>query len=150
MTGISYLKYTRRAQKRGEPRNLRANSDDLCVCTACRWYPTTARRSGPPACPGPWSEIRVGIRRFLGHHLPQLKENWLVSSLRRQRTIAALGLAGDDGQCERRKPTYASKKSGGVRSWGRFRAVSRSNYPTKTGPSRLMCMILEDCSDPVV
>ena len=110
MTGIKYLKYTRRAQNRDEPRNLRANSDDLCVYTACRRCPTTARRLGPPARPGPWSEIRVGIQRFLGYHLPRLKENRLVSSSRRQRTIAELGQAGDDGQCERRKPTYASKK----------------------------------------
>ena len=120
---VSYPKHTRKTRNRDEPRSLRASSDDLCVCTAYRWWQTTPRRMGPLSRPGPWSEIRAGVPRPPEQQLPQLRKNQPVPSPMMQKTIAVLGRADGDGRREKRKLTCASeKKEKGRKSRGSFRA----------------------------
>ena len=92
-------KGTNTMQNIDEPRSPLTSSDDLNFCTACRWFPTTARRLDPPVVPGLWSRVQAEIPDHPEWELVRSK-NRADSSSMTQKAIAVQGRADDDGQRE--------------------------------------------------
>jgi len=135
-TSIGQPRGTRITENGDEPRCLLASSDDPHVCTACRWLPATARRTGPPARPDSWSRLRVGVPHPPEQQPSRSRKIQAVSLLLTRKPIAVQSRVDGDGRYEREEPACSQKKGSGQVTGALGQSRSTWN-PTKHPSPRL-------------